>query len=104
MEIAVADMPGDRSQQAARGDVALTVGHALGEAGYRHADVGRDRLRPGPQPARRKIGIMARLPQARAIFRPRRPIKRTAAELRCNLAKPFGLFRDAGRTAVELDE
>ena len=69
MEVAVADMADDRRDQSARGDVALGFGDAFGEPRDRHADVGRERLRAGPQRACGPIGVVARLPEPGAVLR-----------------------------------
>ena len=47
MEVAVADMAGERRDQGRSGQVLLGLDDAFGELGDRHADVGRPQLQPG---------------------------------------------------------
>ena len=82
MEVAVADMADDRRHQAALGDVALGLGDAFGQPRDRHADVGRHRLRAGPQRRARPVGVVARLPEPGAVLGLGRPLERAAAEIR----------------------
>ena len=63
MEIAVADMADHRRQQPARRGVALAFADAFGEPRDRHTDIRRQRLYARPQPLRRPIGVVPRLPQ-----------------------------------------
>src|SRR3712207_6975341 len=53
-------------------DVALRRLDAFGKPRDRHADIGRDRLRARAQALGGPIGIVARLPQPRAVLRPDR--------------------------------
>ena len=69
VEIAVADMADDRRERAGFGDVALRLDDAFGEPRDRHADVGGERSRAGPQRLARPVGVVARLPQPGAILR-----------------------------------
>src|SRR4029077_21266195 len=91
MKVAVADMADDRRQEPACGDVALGLDDAFGKPRYRHADVGRDNLRAWPQRLARQRGVMASLPQPRAVLLARRPVERPAAELARDIAKTFRL-------------
>ena len=104
MEIAVADMADHRREQPARRGVALTFADAFGEPRNRHADIGRQRLYARPQPLRRPIGVMPRLPQPRAVLGAHRPVERTAAEILRNLAEALRLLGDARLGAVKLDK
>ena len=86
VEVAVADMAEDRREQAGSPRCPLASRHAFGEPRDRHAHVGGDRLRAGPQPARRPVGVMAGLPQPGAVLGPGRPFERAAADGRAAIA------------------
>src|SRR3569623_827284 len=81
VEIAVADMADDRRDQLEVFDVLLRLGHAIGKARDRHADIGRHRPRTGADRRRRPISIMTRLPQLGAVLRARGPLECTAAAI-----------------------
>ena len=104
MEIAVADMADDRRDQPHLGDVGLGLGDAFGEPRDRHADIGREPARAGPQRQRRPVGVVPRLPEFGPLLGDAGPQERPAAILRGDLAERLGLFGDAGVAAVELDE
>jgi hypothetical protein len=96
MEIAVADMADDRRPKADALSMSLRVASdAFGEPRDRHADVGGERLGAGPQRHRGEIGVVARLPELRALLGLRRPVERPAAELGRDLAEALGLLGDA---------
>src|SRR5215472_11204641 len=104
MKITVADMAENRRDEPAVLDIALGLAHAVGEPRNRHTHIGGDRLRAGPQRARRPVCIMARLPQPRTVLGAHRPVERAAAEFLRDLAKAFRLLGDAGIGAVKFDE
>src|SRR5262249_24641383 len=81
MEISIADMAENRSDEAEFGDLALGCSDALRQARDRHADVGSERLRAGAQGAARPIGVVSRLPQPRAVLGLGRPFERAAVKI-----------------------
>ena len=60
-------------------------------------------LAPGRSAQRGPVGVVARLPQARAVLGPGRPLERAAAAFGGDGAEALGLLGDAGLAAVELD-
>src|SRR5215475_11216088 len=104
MEIAVADMAENRRHQPALGNVALRRRDAFGKPRDRHAHVGGNRLGAGAQAAAGPVGVVPRLPQARAIFPPGGPFERAAGKFAGDLAEALRLLGDAGLGSVELDE
>ena len=70
VEIAVADMADDRRHQVEALEILFGFGHAIGQPGNRHADIGRHHAGAGTQGLHRPIGIMARLPEPGAILGP----------------------------------
>src|SRR5262249_6059784 len=95
MEISAAHRPQDRPTQAGLGDLARGCGDAFRQLRNRHAHIGGQRLRAGPQPPRRPISVVPCLPQARAGLRLGRPFERTAAEIARDLAETLRLLGDA---------
>ena len=82
----------------------LGRGDAFRQARDRHAHIGGQCLRAGPQAARRPIGVVPCLPQARAVLGLGRPFERTAGEIARDLAETLGLLGDTRGGAMELDE
>src|SRR5208282_2940591 len=104
VEIAVADMADDRGNEITFGAIALRLGDTFGEPRDRNTDVGRQRVGTGAQPALRPIGIVASLPEPRAVLRPHRLLKWTTAEFLRDLAKALRLLGDARLGAVKFQE
>src|SRR5690606_12171205 len=65
---------------------------------------GRKRRASRTQGHARPIGVVAGLPQLRALLGDVRPLERAAAKLAYDLAEGLGLLLHAGIAAVELDE
>ena len=104
MEIAVADVTDDWREQAEPVEIVLGLGDAVGEPRDRHADVGRDHARAGPQRLDRPIGVVTRLPQLGAVLRLGGPRKIAAAAFFGDLAEIFRLLGDVGRGAMEFQQ
>ena len=104
MEIAVADMADDRRDEAALLDVLERLLDAIGEPRDRHAGVGGERPRAGPQRQLRPIGVVTRLPELGALLGLGRGGQRPAAMAGGDLAEAARLFGDALLGAVELDQ
>jgi hypothetical protein len=75
VEIAVADMAEDRRLQPRRLQVLLGFGDAFGQAGDRHADIGREGLPARLQRQDRPQRIVPRLPQLAAFLGDRGPFE-----------------------------
>ncbi len=104
MKIAVADMADDRREYPAFLCIASGFGHAIGQPRDRHANIGRERARAGPQGLVRPIDVVTRLPQTAAILRLRRPLERAAAMRLGDLAEALRLLGNARLGAVEFEE
>src|SRR3569623_79986 len=103
-KIPVADMAHDWLDQLEPLDVMLGLGHAIGEARDRHADIGGHRPRAGTNRRRCPIGIMARLPQPRAVLRARRPLKCPTPAILGDLRERRRLLGDLRFAAVKLQQ
>ena len=91
MEIAVADMADDRRDEPGSRDVALGLVDAFGEPRDRHADVGRERLRAGPQaraPPNRRRAAPARAGCAPPAWSPIRTARRRTRRRSRRSARP----------------
>jgi len=94
VEIAVSDVTQDRRHQTLAGNVALGLCHAFGKPRNRYAHVGRECLRAGAQRLCCPIGVVARLPQTRAIFSLGGPFKCASLKIGCDLAEARRLLGD----------
>ena len=104
MEIAIANVTEQRDRNRDLGDVRVGGRNAFGEAGDRHADIGREAAAARFQLQAGKVGVMAGLPQAAAVFRTGRPFEIGTAQIGGNGLYGFGLFLDAARAAVEFEK
>ena len=77
---------------------------AVGEARDRHAGVGGEGPRAGPQRHLRPEAVVARLPELGALLGPGRPDEIAAAVVGDDLAEALRLLGDARLRAVELDQ
>src|SRR5690606_16394983 len=75
-----------------------------GKARDRHADVGGDRPAAGAKLKPREVGVVARVPELRALLGPGGPHEVLAAVLPGDRLHRLGLLDDARRRAVELEE
>src|SRR6478752_1841040 len=104
MKITVADMAYDRCQNAAYFDIALRFSHAFGQPRDGNANVGGDHCRARAEGEVRQRRMVARLPQPRALFRPRRPLKGAAAEVGGDFTKSIRFLGDRSFRAMKLKE
>src|SRR4051812_4529968 len=103
MEIAVAHMADQRSQQRGLREVALGLGDRLGQARDRHARVGGEAARAGAQGQGSLVGTVTGAPQGPPLGLVGGPAEAAAAVLGGDLADLGGLRRGLGRGAVELE-
>src|SRR5262249_18846852 len=101
VEVAVADVAEEGNGHRRAGYVLRGLDDALGEARDRHADVGRDGARPGPQLQAGEIRLVPRSPQAVALLGLGGPLEVHSAVLAGNVLHQLRLLLDAGRRAVE---
>ena len=104
MKVPVADMSKDRRQQTARVDILTGLHDALGQAGYRHADIRRHCNLARRKRQTGEVGAMTSLPKPRARFGGGRMQEGPAAMRGSYLAHQFGLLGGARLRAIKLQK
>ncbi len=104
VEIAIPDVAHDRARQCRPPQIFLRFNDTLREPRDRHAYIRGHRPAAGLQLQHCEVSVVPRVPQAVAVFRPRRPLEAFPAILYGDLLHQFRLFLHARVGSVELEE
>ena len=104
VEIAVADVADDGVDQALRFAIGLGGQDAFGQARNRHAAIGGNGAAAGAHLQQGEIRVVARGPQARALFGAAGPFEIAGAVFRRDGLHQLRLLGHAGRRAVEFKQ